>query len=509
MLRGTKRPMPTFNAHASIHNKFKIEVVDSKTNQIINTARAENIICNSLWTRMFAGSDWNNYIHYGTGTGSPSATDTSLFTFLGYGVPIDGMNTVDHGEGVFSLTRKIQLSETTAVGATLTEVGIAYGTAANTLVTHAMLKDMNGNQISITKTDTDIINIYATVFVHWPTDDDSVTIIPKTRLYSTEWATRSGSIFFFVGVPGQYGYEYSATLPQKAQFSPSLACDLLNETSTNSVTTTYDLATKKIEMTVSRFSISQGNVSDNLGIILGTAWYQGRMYWPFLRLRADGAWFNHGSTIQNEALGTGDGVTKDFKTAFPLISNVELFKNGVLQTTGYTVNENRPFKESVLAGIETFRIINGGKVPWPATYMSSKTTFTMANEAGRAREICMDNTLCVENGISRIIHNISPITIYCSQDLTSWTKINATAATNIAIPAQYQNYRYWKLSDPSYGIESISISRVLTANENIHFDTAPATGDILTINYKSKTIAKDANHVFDFKVAIYLSEHAE
>ena len=29
---------------------------------------------------------------------------------------------------------------------------------------HAMLKDMNGNQISIEKTDTDIINIYATVY---------------------------------------------------------------------------------------------------------------------------------------------------------------------------------------------------------------------------------------------------------------------------------------------------------------------------------------------------------
>ena len=66
-----------------------------------------------------------------------------------------------------SLKRKIQLGTSTANGSTLTEVGVAYGASSSNLATHAMLKDMNGNPISIPKTDTDIINVYATVYAHW------------------------------------------------------------------------------------------------------------------------------------------------------------------------------------------------------------------------------------------------------------------------------------------------------------------------------------------------------
>ena len=35
------------------------------------------------------------------------------------------------------------------------------------LCTHALLQDMNGNNISIQKTNTDVINIYATVYLHF------------------------------------------------------------------------------------------------------------------------------------------------------------------------------------------------------------------------------------------------------------------------------------------------------------------------------------------------------
>ena len=101
MIRGKKRPVVealdiadsplvqkiNSTLNASIHNRFDIEVIDAATGNVRQRAQAENIICDALWTRLFTPTTYFNYIHYGTGSGTPSATDASLFTFLGYGIP--------------------------------------------------------------------------------------------------------------------------------------------------------------------------------------------------------------------------------------------------------------------------------------------------------------------------------------------------------------------------------------------------------------------------------------
>src|SRR5574344_1778040 len=108
----------------NIHNRFDIEVIDRRTGKIRQRAQAENVICSQLWTRLFAPNTYFNYIHYGTGSGTPASADTSLFTFLGYGTPSisDDVYAISLTNCVYSLRRKIQLSEATAAGSTLTEV---------------------------------------------------------------------------------------------------------------------------------------------------------------------------------------------------------------------------------------------------------------------------------------------------------------------------------------------------------------------------------------------------
>lgn len=174
--------------NSSIHNRFDIEVVDAKSGEVKQKAYAENVICSQLWSKLLSTSyAYFSYIHYGTGTGTPNSSDTSLFTFLGYGSISESTEVVtsDYSNCVFSARRQITLSETTAVGSILTEVGIASGTTASTLCTHAMLKDMNGNQISITKTNTDIINIYATIYIHYSSDFLSMNGYVNVRMGST------------------------------------------------------------------------------------------------------------------------------------------------------------------------------------------------------------------------------------------------------------------------------------------------------------------------------------
>ena len=362
-IRGQTRPLPikvglletqklNANINASIHNRFDVEVIDTKTGKVRQRAHGENVICSQLWTRLFAPNTYFNYIHYGTGSGTPATADTSLFTFLGYGTPaatpydVYSKSTTD---GYTSLTRKIQLSETTAVGSTLTEVGIGYGTTASTLVTHAMLKDMNGNTISIAKTSTDIINIYATVFVHWSVSKYDSGYV---EFYSLEsWPDYYGySTFTYwllgtrsMGTGGFYAWFSAGNNRRENYFGSEAEATALHA---SAITPTYNAAEKKLTMVAARLPVGGFNISGGIGCVtLGYVNLNSSSQYNIptgeIFLKVGGAWYP-GTDITNEAIGTGDGATVDFETDYTMVSGAAIKVNGVEVTSGVTIDENIP-----------------------------------------------------------------------------------------------------------------------------------------------------------------------
>jgi len=529
MVRGRKQPLKKAPVHntelkCSIHNRFDIEVVDARTGEIRQRAFAENIILNSLWTRMFSPNSYFGYIHYGTGTGTLSVTRTSLFSFLGYGTPASAEDTVlyDYENRYASLTRKIQLSETTAVGSTLTEVGIGYSYTAATLCTHAMLKDMNGNTISIAKTDTDIINIYATVFAHWSSQYDG------------------GGIEFFPRLPGSRGmgsnvYSFLAwlwglgawnTTNLSVWFNPGINPNFKSYGTTTevtkyrkTVTPSYNAAEKTMTITASRAAIAEMNQPDGWGSIQVGYSSAGSSTAALVYASGDilcyvgGTWYP-GTTITGEALGTGDGSTKDFKTAFPLISNATVKVNGVPVTSGLTIDENKPGNLTNFG--HNFKLLQVEVLP-----------YTNSNPWGL--RMTPGGSVCDYDSIYQYIHG-SPIrmTYYnpyyalgitsmkilqsstiveASDDNDTWSTVFTGVSDVRSIPASYQNCKYWRLSHSEAGDQKCvtAITTSVTAN-NIHFATAPTSGDVITVDYTTKTIAKDTNHVFDFSMVITLGE---
>ena len=219
-IRGrTRAPaQKSININTTIHNRFDIEVVDSITGKIKQRAQAKNIILNKLWTTMFASRTYFAYIHYGSGSGVPAVTDTQLFTFCD-AVAVSGRTfSLDPSAHVYSVRQQITLTETVAVGTTITEIGIGETATASTLCTHAMLKDMNGNEISILKTNTDIITIYATVYLHFSGNYNDYFIFgdPSTnRTGIMEWALGVYSSplvsLNFMGIAGHYTSGTSTT----------------------------------------------------------------------------------------------------------------------------------------------------------------------------------------------------------------------------------------------------------------------------------------------------------
>lgn len=495
-IRGMTRPLPvsasiipavippevvTLNKqfNASIHNRFDVEVIDAQTGKVKQRAQAENTICTQLWTRLFSFLPYFNYIHYGTGNGTPAAADTHLFTFLGYGAVSGSTSTIDRLGCVYSTRKVIQLLETTAVGATLTEVGIAYDTTSETLCTHAMLKDANGNQISIAKTNTDIVNIYATVFVHWPTEYNSGSIM---------FCGDTGFLSYLAGTPGVIPSTYRAVKGRRYY-----AHDISEVTLSRAA----DIANKKYTLTATRLAAASGNISGGISnVLLGYAF----------ALKPPASWFL-GSDIIGEAVATGDGVTTDFALKFDYPEAATVYVDGVAQS-GVTVDKAPTLINNMACYFEEIEVVNG--VAYPAiknhqySYQSNGTVDGLNGTYYNPNyQFGIKSYICA--------YNKCPIYVKVSNDLVTWVDLGLRSdGVAITVPAEYRNYKYWDISgdENNYGSKMIHTLLADTATaKNIHFTTPPASGAVITADYHTPTIAKDANHVFDLTVTIQLGEH--
>ena len=507
-MRGTKRKIKHIpvkqEIKASIHNRFDIEVIDAVTGKIKQKAYAENVICNSLWTRLFIPANYFTYIHYGTGSGTPSASDTSLFTFLDY-ADLDYTNgtfTLHPTEGYCSLTRSIQLSETTAVGSTLTEVGIGYSYSSSSLVTHAMLKDMNGNNISITKTSTDIINIYATVFVHWPVsgfDSGNISVVPFGSLRYNSVQNGYGFLVYLAGLYDVSGHsDQVACAPTTFQAGEGIGRTAIASRPAGVLTPSYNSSLKTITLTMTRLGVNDYNIGGIKYFILHCLNTSGVLSQPAIILKVGGSWYP-GSTIVGEAIGTGDGSTKNFATDFPDPSSATVYIDGVAVTSGLTII-SAPIYYSDMG--RYFEALNSVSTPLQHIFDPTKSIPSASIRYGSGGGLFYNPYYAL--GITSFYTSYAQVEV--SNDLSTWVTLCASSALGtISVPTNYQNYKYWRVT-ASTGYTTTFTASSYSGN-NIVFDTAPTNGSVITADYTTPTIAKNSNYVFDLSIVISLGEY--
>lgn len=478
MIRGKTRQVNcasvgTPEISANIHNRFDIEVIDSKTGEVKQKAYAENIILDTLWTKF--GSIYFVNIHYGTGTGTPNATRATLFSFLGTATASEETSGIDLTTGVYFLKKKIALAETTAVGSSLTEVGVAFEAAPTALLTHAMLKDMNGNQISILKTNTDIINIYATIFVHFNPagySNGSIKIVSGSLLKAI-----TGGAYFENSAVLEFGkgsgFDYGA--------GNTMVCYPSNIS-----------ASKQIKATATRLAVGSGNTSGGFGRIV----FSGISF----LVDSDG-WFA-GSTITGEAIGTGDGVTTNFNFDFTYAENATIYIDGVAQGSGVATRA-LPNLIDEHFGSEFNAINSDGTERY-----APKPTTNLYGTSWQTTPLFYENPHYLTIGMLSYYMPYSGVQCWASNDLINWVIISDGTSGEISVPIAYRNYRYWKTTFAStYSNEGgIYIVKPTAVPYGITFDTPPASGAVITADYTARCIAKDANHVFDFNFTIQLGE---
>jgi len=302
----------------NIHNRFDVHIDNIETGEHRELV-GYNIILDQMWTRLCGGSSYFGYIHFGKGTGTPTPEGTSLFSHLGTKSAVT--EEIIKALPVSSWKRKIVLNPEEYVDETITEVGIAYGSSANNLVTHAMLKDSEGNAISITKSDTDVVTIFATVFITF------VNAIPELKL---------------IGMPNNnrlINYLTGGSAPT-GSFGLSTIENPYSKLGTSAtVTWTSDISNRKRKTNTPRFGITSGN---------GNVKYLDFANLFSLKLPAPGIFSGQPYTGVN--VGSGDGVKKSFILPSANIrqSSLVIKKNG-LTVSDYIINIKNQESKSRIA----------------------------------------------------------------------------------------------------------------------------------------------------------------
>lgn len=491
----------------AIHNRFDVEVI--RNGEVIRKAVGYNKIVNQLYTRLIGGTYYGGTyaqcIAYGSGSGTPSVNDTALFHYEGYKQNEIFSSEYDWEHNVASMTKKIQLSEQDAVGVEITEVGLAYDGGDNKITTHAMLEDMNGNPISIEKTDVDVINIYSTIYIHWNGNAKFTPFLLRAWAYGgDQWSLRQ----WLFGVAGDWNQQNAYVMFEKvaSRFQsnwdntdisvyggvPSWDANNYKYVGKNT-SWAADVANKKTVMTVERLEVDDGNVPGGIGCMIITSGGGAVLFY----IPAEDVL--GGTDITNEAVGTGDGTETEFALDFDFPTNAKIYINGVQKTSGVTVRE-----------------IPMGTVPlWH--YMRSLSLDSMSpskvvdSPIGRQSNYIKNGEILYNRayaiGVSGFSNNNGG-KVWGSNDLDTWELLMDTTDTSVTLTGAQQNYRYFKAETNGTNY-NISFTTNTYNGKAIVFDTPPANGAVITADYHTPYVAKDSDHVFDFKITWQFGEYTE
>lgn len=466
-----------------IHNEWKIVVRDAKTGEVKKEGKGQNILLNQWWTIYLSTSNDTclRYIHFGSGTAEPVATNTKLTSPIGSKDSRTASTSVLdfsewESEGIISVKRTARLEANEYIGQTISEVGFAYGLATTgNLATHSLITDMNGNPLSIEKHADEVIDIFGTVFFKLGTKFDSgrlgficdrPSFNALTRMFMTLEPFSIPSSNNKVAIPGT-----SIFWVRDAAYV-STPNDYPGAIPLGNVSHSFNVPNKTYKYTFSDFTVSNANVIGGIGSLIFSQF----------QMRVPCTGFSQ-PVIEKEVVGTGNGVTKDFQTKFGMIRNNGTFKAYVNDIeVSATADYDQPYPNTNIA--HHINILPG------STYYPY------------AINMVTDNILVFENPLSE--YGINTIrcrqtTVYTSDDGEVWTQAaqrTSSSINDLTIPAEHSSKRYWKcipFSGTNLTVENIN-STAFASAKNVHLAEALPEGATIAVTYQPDVIAKDDQH---------------
>lgn len=314
----------------NIRNEFLIRILDAETGKVKQEAKAYNTVTEYALKELSRGSGPFTMICYGSGTGTPSMTDTELFNRLNqYSATL--VESVMEGD-IYKEVKTIRIPADVSVGANITEVGFRQTTGNNTLGTHALITDSEGAPIAINKTATDIIDIYATIYAELSFGEfhDNLSVVK----YNYDHTHRLDNPFIPRLLRGMLnGMTSMDYIAVGRDYSRGNIGDIISDPQPRTSQYLYFSPTKSFNQTAFTVTLKMRFTEDLVNTRIAAISLPGDV---LLKLPAPGIY--EGTTFVGESLGIGDGVNKLFDTVNTLPKDMILYNNGsVIPKESYSV----------------------------------------------------------------------------------------------------------------------------------------------------------------------------
>lgn len=515
--------MIELKAPMSIKNEYVLELYD-KDGKLKDKAYAYNLVTDAFWKDAFTTTTgWSPFyaIRLGTGTGTPSVSDTALFRSL-----VEAATTLKRVQyayptSVATFTATFPASAS-AVGV-ITEVGFSKGTNSSYLQTHALLQDSEGNPITINKTDTDTLIVTAKVHC-------TVSASDNLNLVS------AGS---FIGFTRTFKNNSQSLAPYSCSLSASPCLPVSSQLHTTNYSAPGSYSTRSFTFPVQRINKDTGN-----GCYVNTV-YVG----DFGTVQLPNESIFPAYALQPMRVGTGDGTTTSFKCPIPdFVENTEVVTvDGVelIRDVDYTVDPigNTALNASAIAAYSNFAESISASLSStpPANYTwylfgiraSSKgglligksdkpMTFDLGSE--KTCNALFTDLVLAGNDYPSAATDCT-LTLEYSNDNVSWQAATSVDTKFIGAyfsslyPNEYKNTltkfdpitaRYWRIY--SSGSSSYLSSKGLGCNGNsffgyvgdgIVFKEPPADGAEIKIKATVNRPYKTSDYLIDYQISVY------
>lgn len=543
----------------SFNNKYHIELIDSTTGVIKQSGDFHNLTTDNIG-QLIVGVAYESQsgkeaqgrsripvkIAVGNGTDAPKASDTSLTSQLW----IDNA-TLQNFTWVDDYTASIGATVTFPANASyvgsVSEVGIyggfwwkaSYSSNWDTtlLATKSLLTDSEGQPVSFTKTDLDILKVTVTFEMSLrSTNEDFILFKRNKLLYNMLKGTYGNNNTFDV----TYGKMNLCRFHNTVEgYYGELPDGTLQTVSLDQVISSVPIGT---------YSGRSGRVSYPV-TRLGADEVTSERYFKAIAIPGVGYWKLPNENvfptyeIKNISVGIGDGVTTQFPNPLCYFKkdSDKVYKNGVQLTRDVDYRLNSQGNSKCLQEINEFAL--------PSKVTSAATSVTTLNSWV---PLFVPNTVAYMPTGTRWFSNTNPlyleynepVTLNCFVSSGDWKKINGTngydnlpvgtifyldasedgitynevtqatiAASNGGFDVKFADTtaKYWRVRISYSGTIAMASKNVGPDNNYIAlnyrdpyitFTEAPADGDVITMDVGMDVIMKNSNFVIDIGVVL-------